>query len=222
MNTEPLMFIDCVRRMPLLMLPIRTTVVPLDGARVLFSPGSTLTEQQLKSAGEVTDIVCPNLIHTEGVPPAIRVHPTARLWGPPGAREKRPDLAWHGILGLDAWPHEETLATLPLGGMPEINEVLFLHRPSRTLLVTDLVFNIDEPKGLGAPLILRIFGTWRRFAVSRLFLKYVKDRAAFHSSVERLAALDFDAVVPAHGAAVASGGKARLLEALRERGFAAP
>ncbi len=219
MALDGLTFLDASRRMPLMDLPLRTTVVTLDGARILHSPSSTMTEAQLASLGGISDIVAPNLLHTEGMPAAARAHPKARLWGPVGVREKRPELKWHGILGSDAWPYDSELAHITVDGMPEINESVFLHTRSRTLLVSDLVFNIERPSGAGAWLILHLFGTWKRFAVSRLFLKYVKDRAATQRSLEQLSALDFDAVVPAHGNVVESGGKAKFLASLRERGY---
>jgi hypothetical protein len=211
------MFLDTVKKMPLMQLPVRTVVIPLRDARVLFSPGSTLTTEQLRSAGAVTDIVAPSLFHTAGCAPAVAAFPNARLWGPAGAAQKHPELKWHGTLGVDAWPFEDELALLPLAGMSKMNEYLALHRASRTLLATDLVFNIEQPSGAGAWLILNIFGTYRRFGVSRLFLKYVDDQAAFRSSIDRVAALDFDRLVPSHGAIVETDGKARLVAALKER-----
>ncbi len=212
-----LTFLDTHKKMPLLLLPVRTVVIPLRDARILFSPGSTLTSEQLRSAGEVTDIVAPSLLHTAGMPPAAAAFPAARLWGPVGAAQKLPALKWHGTLGVDAWPFEEELALLPLAGMPKMQEHLVLHRASRTLLATDLVFNIEQPSGLGAWLILNLFGTYRRFGVSRLFLKYVEDTAAFRASLDRLLALEFDRLVPSHGAIVETDAKARLVAALKER-----
>jgi hypothetical protein len=212
-----LTYLDTVKKMPLMHLPVRTVVVPLRDARVLFSPGSVLTSEQLRSAGAVTDIVAPSLLHTAGMAPAAAAFPNARLWGPAGAAQKHPELKWHGTLGTDAWPYEDELALVPLGGMSKVHEHLALHRASRTLLATDLVFNIEQPAGLGSWLILKLFGTYRRFGVSRLFLKFVDDKAAFRASLAQIVALDFDRLVPSHGAIVETGAKARLTEALRER-----
>ncbi len=221
MSLPGLTFLETVRAMPLLVLPVRSTVVRLEGGVTLFvSPGSTLTEAELRSAGEVTDIVAPNLLHTEGVVSAAAAHPSARLWGPEGAQEKQPSLRWHGVLSRDPWPHEAELRHVAIGGMPGIRESVFLHVRSRTLLVTDLVFHLEDARGVGAWLFLHAFGTYRRFAVSRFYTRQVKDRDAFARSLGAIAALDFDAVVPAHGSIVTDGGKARLLAAFAERGYA--
>jgi len=210
-------FIEAVLRSPLMQLPVRTVVFELDEARVLYSPASTLTAEQLREAGPVTDIVAPSLMHTAGMKAAAQAHPGARLWGPVGIREKHPELPWHGILGVDPWPFERELALLPLPGMPKLNECLFLHHASKALYVTDMVFNVTEPKGLATGLFFRMFGTYRRFAVSRLFLRFAKDRPALEAAVARVAGLDFLHVVPSHGEPVLEEGKGRLLAAFRER-----
>jgi hypothetical protein len=223
MTFDHLRFIDVELQMPLMKLPVRTSVIELERARVLWSPASTLTEAQLRDAGEVTDIIAPNLLHGGGMKAAAAAHPRARLWGPAGIKEKFPELSWHGLLGVDPWPYDDELRHVALRGMPDFNESVFLHQRSKVLLVSDLVFNIEEAqsRGIGPWLILHLFGTYRRLAVSRLFLRYVKDRAAFQESIERLAALDFSHVAPAHGRVVSEGGKQKLLAALHERGYTA-
>lgn len=217
MNLPGTHFIDTLLRSPVMHLPVRTVVFELDHARVLFSPGSVLTPARLHEAGEITDIVAPSLPHTGGMKKAAAAHPRARLWGPAGAREKHPELTWHGVLGVDPWPFESELALLPFPGMPKLNESAFLHRRSKALYVTDLVFNVADPKGLLGWMFFLTFGTYRRFAVSKLFLRFATDRAALENAMANLAGLDFLHVIPSHGDVVLNDGKHRLLAALRER-----
>jgi hypothetical protein len=219
MSLPGLTFLESALQMPLMSLPVRSTVVQLSSARVLHSPGSKLTPEALRSAGAVTDIVAPSLLHLDGMPAAAAAHPGARLWGPAGCREKKPEVRWTGILGEDAWPHEAELSLLPLEGQPKLREWVLLHRPSRTLLVTDLVFNMQDAKGVGPWLILHLFGTWRKLGISRLFLKYAEDRAAFRASLARVLAEDFDNLVPAHGHVATGGARERLRAAMQERGL---
>lgn len=214
-----LTFIEVERQMPLMKLPVRSAVVQLKRARVLLSPASTLTAEQLQSAGEVTDLVAPCLLHTGGMKLAAAIHPQARLWGPEGSREKHPELTWHGVLGVDAWPHEEELAHLPLAGLPTLRESLFFHRQSGALLVADLVFNVRNARGPGAWTILTLFGTRERMAVSRLFVRSIKDRAAFQRSLAPLSSIDFKHLVPGHGDIVSTDAKEQLFARLQERGF---
>ena len=210
-------FVDTSIRIPGLRLPVRTTIVPLEGARVVISPASVLTDEQLRALGPVTDLVAPSLLHTAGMAKAAAIHPNARLWGPVGADKKHPELRWTGTLGQTPWPYE-ALTPWELGGMPDVREFVFLHRPSRTLIATDLVFHIVDASGLMARLVFSLVGTWRRFAVSRLFLRGVADRAELRRSLAPILEADFDRVVPGHGAILETGGKDRLVAALRERG----
>lgn len=212
-----LSFVETEIKMPLVMLPVRCSVVDVEGGRVLISPSSGLTDEQLRELGDVTDIVAPSLLHTAGMKRAAAVFPRARVWGPEGCEQKQPTLAWTGRLGIDPWPWEAELPFVALGGQPEFNEAVFLHRASRSLIVTDLVFNLVDASGVGAWIILQMFGTWRRFGVSRFFIRGVKDQAAFKASIEQVLALDFDHVVPSHGAIAEGNGKALLRAALVER-----
>ena len=215
-----LTFIDDYAKMPIMKLPVRTSVIEVNGGRVMFSPGSMMSEAQLKSAGEVTDIIAPSFWHTDGGPLAAKFHPKARLWGPPGMSEKHPKHTW-SVLGEDPWPHEGELRVFPLAGMPKVREHVLYHVPSKSLLVVDLAFNVTDAKGLGATVILKLLSdAYRRFAVSRILMMLVKDKAAFTASLKPIVALDLQHVVPAHGAVLDADAKNVLVAALRERGVA--
>lgn len=213
-------YLKSTKAMPLMRLEVRTTIVPVAGKRLLISPGSMLTEAQLRSAAPIDAIVAPSLLHTAGVPAAARVFPEAQLWGVPGVREKHPQLKWHGILGVDPWPWQAELPLFPLRGLPRTHETLLLHRASGSLILMDAVFNILEPDGIGARLFTRLVGTSRRLAVSRILLALNQDREALRASLKEVLAQEFDRLVPSHGEVVPSGGKEGFLKALRERGLA--
>lgn len=211
--------VEGTRKMPLMDLPIRSCVFELTDTRVLVAPASTLTREELRARGPVDVIVATNLFHTEGIAQAAAENPRAQLWGPVGAKERQPGLSWSGILGSDEWPFGAELALVTLDGMPKVNESVLVHRASRTLHASDLAFNIREPGGLGASVLLSLFGTRGRFGVSRLFSMMVKDDSAFRDSFATLFALDFDRLVPPHGTSVEADAKHVLREALTERGF---
>jgi len=218
-------YLESSRSMPLVRLPLRTSALSLSRGRVLFAPASTLPAERFRELavddaieGEITDVVVPNLFHTEGVIPAAKAFPNARLWAPVGIEKKKLDVRFHGTLGVDPWPHEDELSLVTLGGMPSFAESVFVHRDTRTLVVADLAFNILDASGLGARMIFGLFGTYRRFGVSRLFLREVKDRPAFERSLARLFEHDFDVLAPAHGSVVEQGAKELFRAALRERG----
>lgn len=206
-------------KMPLVQLPLTSSLITLPTGKVLLAPHPSLSIDELQGMGQVTDIVAPNLFHHLGIQQAVAAHPQAKLWGVAGFERKRKDIGWSAFMDDGSWPHQQELATVPLRGMPTINECVLVHQPSQTLFVTDLCFNILDSPGLGAWLIYHLFGTYQRFACSKLLMKRVVDRAAFEQSLARLFAHDFDRIVMCHGSVVRSGARAALQSALRERGF---
>lgn len=217
-----LVFLESVKKMPIMSLPVRTVFVPVRGGGVLISPGSMLEKSQLATLNGVTDIVGPSLLHCAGVPKAREVFAGARRWGPQGADQRKPDIDWTDFLAPSTWPYQEELALVPLQGTPATNECLFIHKKSKTLIVCDMVFNLRHLRGLGSWLIVRLLSdAYRRFAVSRIFMASVKDRGTFQNSIDELMAYDFDNIVMSHGVVVEGNGKRILREALRERGVRA-
>jgi glyoxylase-like metal-dependent hydrolase (beta-lactamase superfamily II) len=211
-----LTFLDSANKLPIMTLPVRSSVVELSTGKLLFSPGSSLTEAQLAAIGDVTDIVVPSLWHTTGGPNAAKVYPQARLWGPPGIREKFPKNTW-SVFGEEPWHYNDELRVLPLAGMPKVREHIVFHVRSKSLLVADLFFNLTQAKGVGAWLLLHAAGSYRRFAVSRIFTSCIKDKSAFVESLRPLVKLDFTEVVPAHGEVLSTDAKATVLQALHRR-----
>ncbi len=216
MKIDGLDWIDNELRMPLTVLPVRSVVGTVGDGRVLFSPSRVMTPAQLAAAGTVTDIVAPNLYHSGGVKGALAAHPKARVWGPKGVHEKAPELPWR-VFGQDPWPHEAVFQPFLIEGMPKFNEWVFLHKASRTLLISDFAFNITDPKGIGGWALYSVFGTYRRLGVSRLFLKLVQDRAAFTASLKRIIDLPFDNLVMSHGQPIEGGAREKLIAASRDR-----
>lgn len=210
--------LDSNIKMPLLSLPVRSSVLSLSTGLILLSPGSKLSKEQLVQAGDVTDIVASNLLHCAGIKQAHDVFPKARVWGPISAREIKPDIPWTHLLGRDEWIHEREVRHIPLAGLPTNQESVFVDVAAKTLYVTDLFFNLQKATGWGARIILGLFGTYRRFALSKLFLNGVKDRLAFQSSLKQMMTHDFDRVVMAHGE-VLSPARDAVIAAIRERGF---
>lgn len=208
-------------KMPLMKLPLRATLLQGNGFLILVSPIQFTAAQveEIKKKGEVTDIVAPSLFHHSFVPQALEHFPKATLWAAPGLPEKRTDIRWHKVLEKDPWPYVAEVETSLLSGAPKLNEVVFLHKPSKTLIVTDMCFNLQNSRGLGAYLILSLFGTYRKFGVSKFWLNFVKNREQFRSSALAVLEWDFDKIVMAHGEIVTSGGKALLQRALAERGL---
>jgi glyoxylase-like metal-dependent hydrolase (beta-lactamase superfamily II) len=182
----------------------RMNVVRLvDGALWVHSPTPVddALGAEIAALGPVRYIVAPNCYHHLNVTPFLARFPGAKLYGVPGLAQKRPDLTPAGTMDDGAaQPWAGALDQIALAGAPKLNEVVFLHRASRSLLVTDLLFNMTAPENWATALVLRIMGTYKRLGPSRL-LRYrlTKDRLALKADVERMLAWDFVRVLPGHG-----------------------
>lgn len=226
MSSE-ILFLDSQIKMPLMNLPVRSVVIhwtQSDGTKrgILFSPGSKIDRNiyhDLKNRGiEITDIVANNLFHLGGVPKAKSIFPTATTWGPLGAKEKRSDIQWDKTLDQDPWPYENEVSLHPLRGQ-KVNESVFIHRNTKALIVADLCFNMTKISGLGPWIILNLFGTYRKFGVSKFFIRFVQDHAKFAESLNQLFSSDFDQIIVSHGENVLTDGKTILRQALAKRGI---
>lgn len=220
-NLPDIVTIEFFIRMPIMALPARTTVVRLAKGVIVLSPGPDVDVEQCAQLGPVTDIVAPNLFHHLGVKRAVDRLPNAKLWGAPGLAAKCPGIRWDAVLSADTWPYQDELPLVVLQGMPKVNEAIFFHKKSRTLLATDLCFNILQPRGVGAWIILHVFSTYGRFGVSRLIQRMITDKSAFEHSLTEVFAFNFDNLVMAHGDIVMGGARERLRAALLEKNFRA-
>jgi hypothetical protein len=215
---EGLWVVDGPERVARLHIGTRMTVVRLaDGGLFLHSPipwdealGASLAE-----IGRVAWLVAPSKVHHLWLGPWAEACPDATLVGAPGLRDKRRDLVFHRELG--GAPPSDWAAELDqcrVNGMPYVNEVVFLHRASGTVLITDLAMNFPRPlPGALTRVWRRAMGLGDGLGASRLVRTLVRDRAAVRASLERILAWDFDRVVVTHGDVVEHGGAEALRHA---------
>ena len=112
------------------------------------------------------------------------------------------------------------LIALEIQGAPEARDTALLHVPSRTLILTELVFNFGGDEPIWTELLLRVaVGGQHHPGMSRPVKAGVKDKAAFESSLATILGWDFDRVIVGHGDVIESDGKAKLRAAIDAAGF---
>lgn len=218
--------LDVMRRFPGgVLLPARGTVVRLaDGSLWVHSPTPITPElaAAIDAQGPVRHLVGPNRLHHLSLGPWAARYPAAQLWAAPGLAEKRSDLMFTGTVGSPAGASSSAVApdwiaeidVLLLAGAPWLNEIVFHHRASRTLICTDLLFNVTHPATWMTSVALTLLGTKGRFAASRAWWLYARNRAALRQSIDQLLAWDFARVIPAHGDVIESASGADDVRAL--------
>jgi len=192
----------------------RMTVMRLrDGSLLLHSPVRIDPDlgRALDAIGRVRFVVAPNRVHHLYAGRVAEAYPDARLWVAPGLERKRPDLVFAGILGDDAPPEwRNQVDQTFFRGRPYENEVVFLHRASRTLVMCDLAFNFGPRAATATRLLMTLLRSYGRFGPSALDPLLIRDRAAARASLQRILAWDFDRVVVAHGEVLETGGHEAL------------
>lgn len=206
-------------------LPVRMTVVRLhDGGLLLHSP-TRFTEglwRELVALGPVRHLVAPNSAHWTMVQDWQQRLDEVTTWAAPGLRErrgvKRSGLRLDRDLdgqGADGWP--EALEQIDMPGIGGFHEVCLFHEPSHTLILTDLIQNIEPSKtpALLRPL-LRLAGNDAPNGRAPAYLRAVmKARGQpARDAARHLLALRPERVIFAHGAWFNADAAARLAASL--------
>lgn len=197
-----------------LQLGARTTVLRVaSGDLVIHSPGPSPENwvAEVEKLGAVRGIVAPNALHHLFLPECARQFPDATVYAAPGVAAKQPSVSCEPLTETAPRIWADELAQHAVGGMPKVNEFAFFHGASRSLLLTDLAFNICSSNSLITRLGMRVNGAYGRLAMTRMGRSMVADRAAFRRSVEAILAWDFDRVIVAHGDVVETGGREALI-----------
>lgn len=178
-------------------------------------PWTAELRAEVARLGEVKHVVGPNRQHDECLREFQAEYPEAAFHAAPGLAEARRDVRFVAP-PLSDTPHPAWAGTLDqqlVCGMPFLNEVVFFHQPSRSLIIADIAFNLGEGEHWLLSLILKLGGTWGRFGPSRACRMMMRDRAAVRHSIDAILAWDFDRIVAGHGPNIESGGKAAFQEA---------
>jgi hypothetical protein len=198
----------------------RMTVLRLDGERILIhspAPMEAATVEAIGRLGEVVGIIAPGSFHWFHVPAAQAAFPAAQVHICPGVEQRLPQLRADAVLGVEApalW--SGVLDQVPVLSTRWIQEVAFFHRPTRSLILTDLV----EWVGDETPRVPSLMRVW--WAVLRMWNKPRPapeyqfgwgPRAEVRSQLEKILEWKAERAVIAHGDLVEADVELRLRDA---------
>lgn len=197
----------------------RMTVVRLPNGNLwLHSPVALTPEirQWIDAEGTVAHLVAPNCVHDLYLEEYRKAYPKAVFHAAPGLSKSCPEVEFNVVIGGHL-PEDcrQVFSQQRIGGMPKLNEYVYLHHPSRTLIVADLVFNILHRERLFDRLVFRINGNvYGRLAPSGLLRLFIKDKTAFRRSIQKILEWDFERIIMGHGEIVHQNGKQMLETAI--------
>ena len=185
----------------LIALNTRMTIVRLaNGDLWLHSviPISPELQQEVDGLGTVRHLVAPSCLHHLFVGEWMAAYPEAQSYAAKGLEKKRPELPFSVRLGSGFhadWLDEIDL--LPIEGMPSVNEVVFYHRASQTLIATDLFFYLPEAEGM-THLYALLNGFKHKMKTPALYKFAIKNKPQFLLSLTPLRSWPIRNVVMCH------------------------
>ena len=203
--------------------PTRMTVIRLPSGDLWVHSPIEWSDQlavPLADLGHVRHLVAPNTLHYWYLPDWRDRFPKARTYGAPGLerRAKRP-LVLDETLGdraPDAWEGAFDQCLAP-GNL--LTEVVFLHRATRTVIITDLIENF-EPQRVRNPLL-----RWLMLMTGAadpdgkapidMQLSFLGHRREVRKAAECMVALAPERIILSHGRCYEANGTAELRRAFR-------
>mgnify|MGYP000657422036 CR=1 FL=1 len=201
----------------------RMTLIRLvSGELIAISPIQVddTTINEINTIGDVSYIIAPNLYHYLFASSFKAIYPKAKLWAAPGLESKKPDLPIDKIISVA----EESMLNeveyllfngfkvFDLKGSSLLNECVFFHQESHTLILTDTAFHFDDSFPLTTQLAARLIGGYKKLSPSLLEKFATKEIEKVKQSVQKVLAWDFKKVIMAHGSIVESDAKQKFRE----------
>lgn len=212
---------------PLLKVPFPTRMTIVRIGRDLFVHSPTPLTKELKAEiaaiGEPAWIIGPNRLHYWWLPEWCATYPGAVAYLAPriaeqaGRRLDRIQDTCRTLDGRSGYPWDGVIDTLSVHGS-YMSEIVFFHRPSRTLVLTDMIENF-EPQKLG--LLARAL-TWLAGAQHPdgrmprdMRLTYRARAAELRAAVDTMIGWDPARIILAHGKWYERDGADELRRAFR-------
>jgi short-subunit dehydrogenase len=205
-------------------LPVRMTVIRLtSGDLLLHSPTrySQALHQELTRIGPIKHLLAPNIAHWMFLPQWQKALPEAKLSAAPGlagrAQVRRSGLRIDRELG-DTTPHEwaEDIELVLITSLL-FSEIELFHKPSRTLVLTDLVQNLaPERLSFVSRAVANLLGITAPDGTAPAYLRLLLRLGGrpVEQAVSRLLRMRPERVIFAHGRWFESGGTQQLRRSL--------
>lgn len=192
--------------------PAKTFIIEEDTSFIIISPGPLTPDVITKFKNTTKELVfiAPNNFHNLHLKAMYDLFPKAKFYGPKRAA-KASGVSLENTKKFSA-PNIENIF---IQGNSSLSETCFFYKPEKKLIVTDLFFNMNHEMNLMTKLVMKMAGTYKKVATSRIIKFTTDDKLLFKQSLQTLSHLDIDEVIPNHGDSISKEMFDKLL--LRER-----
>ncbi|CAL1708877.1 unnamed protein product [Somion occarium] len=199
----------------------RSTAVKLsDGSVwvVASTPLSPETKETVDNMGIVKYIIAPDVDHHLFLSEWKKAYPEARLIGVQGLPDKMESHRWKydGLYGIDSsetrYGFEDEIQSCYFSGFSK-KDVAFLHIPSKTLIVADLIFNLPAneqfSKSKTSSKIPFLFPKLEPYgkAMRDFVWGEGKNKDEMRKDAKTVASWDFERIIPCHGDVIENDAK---------------
>lgn len=157
----------------------------------------------IKALGPVKYVIAPNLFHHLHLRRFKQHFPEALYLAVPGLAQKRSNFKFDLELNDPRQlPWGDEIEAVWLQGMPKVNEWEFFHKASKTLILTDLLFNFVSVPNWQTKLFARMNRCYQKPHWSWYFHFNIGDKQALTESLDQIRQWDFEKIMLTHGAPV--------------------
>lgn len=206
--------------------PTRMTIVRLSNGELWCHSPTELTldlKAQIDSLGSLRHLISPNKIHYAHIAAWASAYPEAVTWASPGVRDRaaqqKIEVSFDADLD-DAPPRQwgSDLAQLIFRGSRFMEEVVFFHRKSATLILADLIENFELNKvSQRLHWLLKLAGIADPDGKIPLDLQmtFLGNKEQARSCLNRILQWNPEKIIVSHGRCYKNNGTAELCRAFR-------
>jgi len=206
---------------PKMPFPTRMTVIRLGEDLLIHSPTPLLPtlKAEIEATGRPQWILGPNRLHYWWIPEWKAAFTDAAVWLAPWIPEQAAGRIDSDFSTLDretGYPWDEVIATLPIAGS-FMTEIALFHRPTRTLVLADLIENFESHKvgSFVMRALTRLGGVAAPDGQTPRDLRatFAQQRPQLKAAVEKMIAWNPERVIIAHGRWFEADGASELQRA---------
>jgi hypothetical protein len=168
----------------------------------------------LDALGEVRWIVVPNRFHHLQTPATAARYPKALVVGPKSAVSRNPHVSL--TLGTDDPAYVRStpeLVSIQLNGVPFLDETVFFHPASGSLIAADLLISACARDHWTWRIAARIFGRYGKVGTPPDVRMHARASTAAAESIAQMRALPLERILVAHADPITDRPVQRLAEA---------
>lgn len=139
--------------------------------------------------------IAPTNFHNNGLATMKELFPNAQFFGP----KRSANQSGVKLQKTQDLPLDPEFKAIYIEGNKSLAETVFLHGPSESLIVTDILFNMKHKVNLLARFVFKVYGTYHKLAQSKLVMITANDKELFRKSLHDLTKLNFKKVLLNHG-----------------------